>query len=809
ATALFAPGAAPDAASAAGAGRGETWATPRSVEPEAADRVLVKLRGDRASAQSAGGAAAAKPTAGERMAGLASRTGVTMRSLGAVAPDLHVVRLEAADAAAALARLRADADVEYVEPDRRMRRHLAPNDPLFANQWYLRAVTTTPNGPTASATDTETAWDGTRGSSTVVVAVLDTGVRLDHPDLGRVANGGKLLPGYDFVSAESNGQTRTANDGDGWDDDPSDPGDWVSQADRDSGAPFTNCSVDPTSSWHGTRVSGIIAARTNNAAGIAGVGFDTRILPVRVLGKCGGFTSDIIAGMRWAAGLPVQGVPTNPNPARILNLSLGGDGACSNAYQAAIDEIVTQRQALVIVSAGNDGSTADQPANCRGVAAIGALRHVGNKVGFSNLGPNLALSAPGGNCVNVGTGQPCLFSLDTTTNLGTTVPGADGYTDQFNANFGTSFSAPIVSGIAALMYAVHGTLTPPQVIARLRDAARPFPVVNETDPGTNQPIPQCRVPAGESDTQLSQCNCTPRTCGAGIADAQRALAAIPGPVAAVATSGLIAPGQTIQLDAAASTAGAGASVSGGSWSVQPGATGTPTFGSPTAQATSLTLPSAGALSVQLVVTDSRGASDTVAVPLLSVVPNVAGQTRAAAATALAAAGVEVGTVSNQQSATVAAGGVISQTPAAGSSVATGTPVALVVSSGAPPAQPTVPSVVGQSQSAATSTLTGAGFVVGTVTTQASTDVASGNVISQSPVAGTAAAAGTSVSLVVSSGPPAPPPPPSSGGGSGGGGGGGSLGVLDLFAALVALLLAAARPRVAARTRPDPRTGGVR
>ena len=143
-----------------------------------------------------------------------------------------------------------------------------------------------------------------------MVAVVDTGVRYEHPDLLEVAVGGTLLAGYDMTSDPA-----VANDGDGRDADASDPGDWVTQADlvqRDG--PFLRCTIPERSSWHGTQVSGLIAAITQNGIGMAGAAPGVRVLPVRVLGKCGGHDSDIIAGMRWAAGLSVPGVPANPLP---------------------------------------------------------------------------------------------------------------------------------------------------------------------------------------------------------------------------------------------------------------------------------------------------------------------------------------------------------------------------------------------------------------------------------------------------------------------------------------------------------------
>jgi serine protease len=219
-----------------------------------------------------------------------------------------------------------------------------------AGQWYLRH----PTGEVQSAIDVETAWNYTTGNSGMVVAVIDTGVRFDHPDLLRVAAGGNLLPGYDMIS-----DVDTANDGDGRDADASDPGDWVTLDDvRKVGGPFEDCSdAAENSSWHGTQISGLIGALTNNGRGMAGVGPNIRVLPVRTLGKCGGFDSDIIAGMRWAAGLPVAGVPVNPTPARVLNLSLGGDGACEAAYRDALAEI-TARGAAIVAAAGNSAGHA-------------------------------------------------------------------------------------------------------------------------------------------------------------------------------------------------------------------------------------------------------------------------------------------------------------------------------------------------------------------------------------------------------------------------------------------------------------------
>jgi serine protease len=583
----------------------------RESLPADTDRLIVQLRAG------GPGMASAKPTSSpaslaERMATLGERTGVKMRTVRQLGNDMLLVQLDAGDPGAdredTLRRLRADPAVQFAEPDARMRPHRVPSDPGFPEQWFLQAPVSTASGRTASAVDAVTAWDTTLGVPGVVVAVLDTGVRFDHPDLGRATEGGKLLPGYDFVGTDSNGTARTANDGDGWDPDPSDPGDWISSQDRLL-AQFANCSLDD-SSWHGTRVSGIVAGRTDNGVGIASVAWGGRVLPVRVLGKCGGFVSDIIAGMRWAAGLTLPGVPANPTPARVLNLSLGGQGACSSAYQAAVDE-VTGSGVLVVVSAGNDGSLTDQPANCRGVANVTGIRHVGTKVGFANLGPDVTIAAPGGNCVNVGVGETCLFSIDTTTNLGATTPAANGYTGRVtNINVGTSFASPIVSGIAALMLSVNGSLSPAELIERLRATATAFPVSPDAT------VPTCRVPQSDADTQLSECNCTTATCGAGMVNAPAAVAVALLPIAVVSAPSTADAGVTVNLSGAGSVGADGRNLTAYSWALVSGATSLSALSGPT---TSFVAPAfAGSVQVRLTVTDDTGRADaTTATVLIS------------------------------------------------------------------------------------------------------------------------------------------------------------------------------------------------
>jgi serine protease len=502
---------------------------PRALPlPESTDaaRVIVKFKDSasvlRAHALSAGASELSQAqTLDSRASVLGARHGMALRSGAAVGEREQVMHGPAGMTSQALAdQLMRDADVAHAEPDRRVRRTLVPNDTLFAaggaqgpavGQWYLRA----PAGAIKSSINAAGAWDTTTGDASVIVAVLDTGVRSNHPDLA-----GKLVGGYDFVSNEV-GKPAISNDGDGRDADPSDPGDWLTQSEINADPTFwEGCDVS-SSSWHGTMVSGLVGAATGNGAGMAGSGWNVRVMPVRVLGKCFGYTSDIIAAMRWSAGISVPGVPNNPNPAKVINLSLGTSAAaCSAAQQSAVTEI-TALGVVIVAAAGNSaGRAASAPANCVGVIGVAAVRHVGSKVGFSDVGPELSIAAPGGNCVN-DTGA-CLYPILTTVDSGSQGPVGPSYTDSFNISVGTSFSAPLVSGTAALMLSAQPLLTPATLKAALQSSARPFPSTGLTDETTGQPLQACRAPG--SVDQL-QCYCTKTTCGAGMLDAGAAVAA--------------------------------------------------------------------------------------------------------------------------------------------------------------------------------------------------------------------------------------------------------------------------------------------
>jgi serine protease len=583
---------------------------PAAIKEGAAQRVIVKLRPSSnlqiqsaKTSQASVDALAASNV--KRINSMAQRHGLAVDGTRAISADMHVMILKQSvggSMAQTLQALRADDAVEFAEADKWVYPHATPNDQFFSGQWFLQSAE-------ASAVRATGAWDATTGSTGVVIAVVDTGVRFDHPDLVRATNAGRLLAGHDFVSQDAPSNFFTANDGSSRDTDPSDPGDWVTQADVD--APNNQCLEPGDSSWHGTRVSGVIGALSNNSAGVAGLTWSAWISPVRVIGKCGGFNSDVLAGIRWAAGLAVPGAPVNPYPAKIINVSLGGDGPCTQQDQTTINE-VTNAGALVVISAGNGqdlpgndndgGIEVSSPANCQGAAGIAGLRHVGSKVGFSNLGPEIALSAPGGNCVNID-GGPCLFSIDTTTNDGATTPTTNSYTDEINANVGTSFSAPIVSGIAGLMLAVNGNLKPAQLRARLREGTSPFPTVVAVPP-----VPQCQ--AGNSASAQLECNCTTTTCGAGMANAQGAVNAALRPIAAIAIPDSFGAGTPVTLQGNGSSAACNRTISTYQWTVVSPTSNPPPITDSNLSTASVNAPSSGQYVIRLTVTDDQGRIDT-------------------------------------------------------------------------------------------------------------------------------------------------------------------------------------------------------
>jgi serine protease len=323
----------------------------------------------------------------------------------------------------------ASAEVDYAEPDLMLQPLYTPNDPRYNEQWHYYE--------TEAGIELPAAWDLTQGEDSVV-AVVDTGY-LPHQDL--LPN---LLPGYDMI-----GDADKANDGDGRDADALDPGDYAPE-----------CGF-LQSSWHGTHVAGTIAAVGNNGIGVTGVAFRANIVPVRVLGKCGGYLSDIADGIVWAAGGIVDGSPLNLHPANVINLSLGGSSSsCPQTLQQAID-IARQQGATIAVAAGNGGeeSSSTTPANCDGVISVAATTRHGELASFSNFGERVDIAAPG-------------VGILSTYNDGFITAGGDSYTYES----GTSMSTPHVSGVAALLYAVKHEITPDEVEQILKSTTRTFPI---------------------------------------------------------------------------------------------------------------------------------------------------------------------------------------------------------------------------------------------------------------------------------------------------------------------------------------------
>ncbi len=603
-------------------------------------RVIVKFKADSAMLRQQS-ADVLQMHAGRAQA-LGARVGLPLQAGHGVAERTQVVFASGLTSAALAQRLSSEKDVEYAVPDRRKSRRVAPNDPLYttagapgmssggpvAGQWYLRA----PNSVTVSAINAEGAWDVTTGSASMVVAVLDTGVRFDHPDLS-----GKLLGGYDFVGADRNDSGVTifpntfesSKDGNGVDPNASDEGDGITLAETTNpNSLFYHCTsqddtgqyLEERSSWHGTQVSGLIGALTNNGTGMASVGRNVRVLPVRVLSKCGGWDSDITAGMLWAAGIAVPGADPNPTPAKVLNLSLGGSGNCSALYTDIVGQ-VNARGAVIVASAGNGtGHAVSEPANCDGVIGVAGLRHAGSKVGYSDIGPEVSISAPAGNCVNDAPAA-CLYPILTTSNNGAFNPvvGAGGaiYTDAFNVTLGTSFSAPLVAGTAALMLSVRPDLSPAEVRRFLRSSARAFPSL----PG----VPACHDP--NSSPQV-ECNCTTTTCGAGMLDAATAVtAAANDPIVRIdVTPAQPAAGTAFTLTSAQTAVVAGRSIASYNWTLVSGGGIVSSLSGANTASASATPSAGGSFIVTLTVTDSLGetGSQTVEVSVTGAPPSSGG-----------------------------------------------------------------------------------------------------------------------------------------------------------------------------------------
>lgn len=367
--------------------------------------------------------------------------------------NVWVLRLAQAQTAERLADLAAQlqtlSSVRYADPVLRKYPRFVPNDPMYPKQWALW-------DPLAGV-NISPAWDLQLGRAPVstTVAVIDTGI-VPHEDLVN-----RIVGGYDFISDPDN-----ARDGSGRDPNPRDEGDW-----KDDGA-CGGFAARP-SSWHGTFVTGIIAADSNDGVGIAGMDLFAQIVPVRALGQCGGTDEDVFEGMLWASGVPIDGVPPNPYPAKVINMSLGGLGGCANAVQEAIDDALAQG-AVIVVAAGNETDDASNfsPANCSGVITVGAINRSGDRAFYSNFGRRIDISAPGGD----GDFTDWILSLS---NDGMTVPAGAAYAYEI----GTSAAAPHVAGAASMMLARNPTLTPGRVLSILQGTARDFPSTSSCTSG--------------------------------------------------------------------------------------------------------------------------------------------------------------------------------------------------------------------------------------------------------------------------------------------------------------------------------------
>lgn len=316
-----------------------------------------------------------------------------------------------------------------LRPNRRLRLFRQPNDPLYPRQWYLRAI------------GAERAWAIETGQGKPIwVGAVDSGV-LPHPDLGPVE-------GYDFVS-----DPQAAGDCDGRDPDPSEP-----------------FSRGQATGFHGTQVMGLMLAQTDNQRGIAGVHWGAKGVMARAFGGVEGEEADAIEALLWLAGLPVPGVPLNPYPVRVVNLSFGGEGTCppGSPWYEATQRALAQGVALV-AAAGNQNRPTEgfEPAACPGVIAVGATDTLERRAFYSNYGPRVDLWAPGGALLrdDNNDGEPD----------GLIGPGFSSGNPGYTYTQGTSFAAPLVSGGAALLLSRKPSLQPTQAAERLRQKARLLP----------------------------------------------------------------------------------------------------------------------------------------------------------------------------------------------------------------------------------------------------------------------------------------------------------------------------------------------
>lgn len=609
-TAIAAPAAQPQAAQLGKTkSRAATAAQATRVQPPVT-QLIVKFKPAADARAAAAGDAYAMTD--RRLASISAAAGMSLAYRRPMSGNAHVLKLaqplSAAEAAALAAKVSQQADVAYAEPDYWMFPAAVPSETNYDLQWHYHDPVASGK---AGAANLPAAWDITTGSSDVVVAVIDTGV-LNHEDLqGNLIGGSAATSGYDMISIASAADSGEAlsNDGDGRDGDPTDPGDWVR-----AGEPNCGGASVQNSSWHGTHVAGTIGAVANNDKGGSGVAWQVGLQTVRALGSCGGVTSDIADAIYWAAGEAVPGAPLNPNPAHVINMSLGGNAPCSAtpAYQEAIDAAVA-RGVTVVVAAGNEADWVGDytPASCNNVITIGALGPTGGEAVYSNydLDPSsyIALSAPGGDQSDFGYLDGVYSTLD-----GGTTTAANN--DSYEFYQGTSMATPHVSGIVALMLAANPKLTdgtipaaavPALIKAKLQATVRPFPT------GTG-----------------ATWDCTTEWCGAGMVDAAGAVAAVStAPTANAGSDQTVAPGQTANLSGSA-TDDAHGDIASYAWTQTAGVTATLT-GANTATP-SFTVPAtATTMTFRLRVTDDVGLTANDSVTLTVTPPAPTGLTATA------------------------------------------------------------------------------------------------------------------------------------------------------------------------------------
>ena len=511
--------------------------TPVNFQPANVTQLIVKFKNEQ------GRALTAQNQIVDRLSNINQSLNISLKLENALGSGAQLLKIDSQLKSVSIdnvaEQLSRRADIEYAVPNIRLYTMATPNDPRYNEQWHYFESTGGINMPSA--------WDINEGNG-VVVAVVDTGYR-PHVDLA--AN---IVGGYDFIS-----DSGTARDGDGRDSDASDEGDWFGLFEC-AGAPF----ISQNSSWHGTHVAGTIAAINNNNTGVAGIAPNAQILPVRVLGKCGGTLADIQDGMLWAAGLSVPGIPGNPNPAQVINLSLGGGGACDAAMQDTVNQIVAAGT-TVVVAAGNSSADASgfTPASCDNVITVASTNRNGARASYSNFGNTVELAAPGGETAS-GSANGVLSTL----NSGTTTPASDSYAFYQ----GTSMAAPHAAGVAGLMYSHKSTTTPAEVLQVLQDTARAFP---------------------------GSCS----GCGAGIVDAAAALNALGGGGNLPPNAGFTVATNNLQATFTDASSDSDGSVVSWSWD----------FGDTNGSSTQNPVhnyASAGTYTATLTVTDNEGATDT-------------------------------------------------------------------------------------------------------------------------------------------------------------------------------------------------------